>query len=227
MLTSLRGSLFLVFLNYHNHFVYGVYLLHQVNYLKKMKIFLLVYFVLLLNLGYAQTKWQPEQLQKANTAQNISYLTQDEKDIVLHINLARLYPKQFMMYELNYNKDTIKTLDSYEKTLYKTLKKMKTLPALQFDEILYQSAKCLADEQSATGKIGHQRSNKCRDKYSTGENCNYGSWTGSGHVIQLLIDRGISSLGHRKNILDKGFTKIGTYISTHPKYSYVAVIDFL
>lgn len=187
---------------------------------------IIILFVLKLSYPACSQFWKPEQIQKANTAKDISYLTNDEKDIVLYLNLVRLYPKQFMKIVFHYSKDTIKTLDSYEQSLYKTLKNMNPLPALQFDSMLYKTAQCLANEQSSTGKIGHARANKCVDKYSTGENCNYGSWTGAGHVMALLIDRGISGVGHRKNIIDKEYTKVGTFIATHPKFSYVAVIDF-
>ena len=197
--------------------------MNNIVFIKLITIFSIVF--LYRNELLSQT-WQPEQLKKANTTSNISYLTQDEKEIVLYINLVRLYPKQFLEYELRYNKDTIKVLDTFEQTLYKTLKKMKALPALTFDDNLYKMAQCLANEQSISGKTGHARSNKCINKYSIGENCNYGSWTGAGHVIQLLIDKGVSGLGHRKNILDKEFTKIGASIAVHPKYNYVAVIDF-
>lgn len=196
------------------------------EYISVNRILIIILFISKFSYPASSQFWNPEQIQKANTAKDISYLTDDEKEIVLYINLARLYPNQFMKYELRYNKDTIKTLDAYEQSLYKTLKKMKALPALQFDSILYKTAQCLANEQSSTGKIGHARTNKCVDRYSTGENCNYGSWTGAGHVMALLIDRGISGVGHRKNIIDKEYTKVGTFIATHPKFSYVAVIDF-
>ena len=45
-------------------------------------------------------------------------------------------------------------------------------------------------------------------------------------VNQLLIDEGVSNLGHRKNILNPKYTKIGVGVDFHPKYEKVIVIDY-
>jgi hypothetical protein len=43
--------------------------------------------------------WTTAQIEKANTAKNIEYLTTIEKECVLYINLCRLYPKDFLKNE--------------------------------------------------------------------------------------------------------------------------------
>ena len=83
----------------------------------------------------------------------------------------------------------------------------KRLPKLVFDNSLNLSAKCLAKEQSKSGKTGHFRK-KCKDamlekdlgrlisSFGTAENCGYGVYNGKDAVNQLLIDEGVSNLGH-------------------------------
>jgi hypothetical protein len=44
--------------------------------------------------------WTSTQIEKANTAKNITYLTNVEKECILYINLCRLYPKDFLKYEV-------------------------------------------------------------------------------------------------------------------------------
>ena len=44
--------------------------------------------------------WTTAQIEKANTAKNIEYLTTTEKECILYINLCRLYPKDFLKYEV-------------------------------------------------------------------------------------------------------------------------------
>ncbi len=44
--------------------------------------------------------WTTAQIEKANTAKNIEYLTTIEKECVLYINLCRLYPKDFLKNEV-------------------------------------------------------------------------------------------------------------------------------
>ncbi len=58
------------------------------------------------------------------------------------------------------------------------------------------------------------------------ENCSYGYEQAIDIVISLLIDEGIKSLGHRKNMLSKEFNSVGVAIRPHRKYRINCVIDF-
>ena len=62
--------------------------------------------------------------------------------------------------------------------------------------------------------------------FGTAENCGYGVYNGKDAVNQLLIDESVSNLGHRKNILNPKYTRIGVGINFHPKYEKVIVIDY-
>jgi uncharacterized protein YkwD len=58
-----------------------------------------------------------------------------------------------------------------------------------------------------------------------GECLSYGSNTGIDIVLQLLIDDGVASRGHRKILLDSGASKIGVGFGEHPTYNYMCTLD--
>lgn len=165
-------------------------------------------------------EWKKEQLHKANTAADINYLTESEKETILYLNLARLYPKDFIKNELSGS-----TPGKYEASLIKTLKSLKPLKPLIFDETLYEFAKCYSKEMGNKGSVGHNRK-KCKNG-NFAECCSYGMATGREVLLQLLIDDGISSLGHRKICLSDRYSKIGVSIHAHKVYSTCAVLDIL
>lgn len=44
--------------------------------------------------------------------------------------------------------------------------------------------------------------------------------------MQLIIDDGVPSRGHRENIFKPNFSKIGIYTGTHKVYNYMTCMDF-
>ena len=62
-----------------------------------------LFSLLLLWLGftslYAQT-WSKAQIEKANTGKDIAYLSTVEKECIMYLNLCRLYPQDFLKFEL-------------------------------------------------------------------------------------------------------------------------------
>ncbi|MDR1022586.1 MAG: CAP domain-containing protein [Prevotellaceae bacterium] len=110
---------------------------------------------------------------------------------------------------------------------------------------LGKAAQLLAKYQSKTGKTGHTGSNGSTvsdriKRYCTemndnfgygygitfGENISYGSSKPQDIVVQLLIDDGVPSRGHRVNILKPDFNTAGVAIDTHPRYRHLCVIDY-
>ena len=61
-------------------------------------------------------------------------------------------------------------------------------------------------------------------KRKAGENISYGS-AGLQVVIDLIVDDGVPSRGHRKNILDPGFHDVGIAIGPHLRYGTMCVMD--
>src|SRR5690242_1357979 len=83
--------------------------------------------------------WSDPKYKAANTAKDVSYLTQDEKDVFYYVNLARMDPKKFAEV---YVKPNLATGTSYDKSLYATLSKMKPVKIWVPDDHMYKIAKC-------------------------------------------------------------------------------------
>ena len=103
---------------------------------------------------------------------------------------------------------------------------------------LCRSAQWLADDQARTGALGHTGSDGSDlvtriNRYGMwgvlcGENCAYGSVTARDIIVQLLIDDGAPSRGHRINILKQEFKKVGIGFNKNGNapYGAVTVMDF-
>ncbi len=59
-----------------------------------------------------------------------------------------------------------------------------------------------------------------------GENISYGRSDARDVVIQLLVDDGIRSRGHRKNIFDPEFRVVGVGCGQHAGYRAMCVTTF-
>ena len=204
--------------------------------MKKVLFLLLIPFI---SFNQAHKEWTKSEISNADVARDIDTISDFEKDIILYHNLVRMYPEKYLELEiLNWRedvqpKDTQKFDFTWEKTnlnshyfksLVNTLKNQKKLSKLEFNIQLYKDALCLAKEQSKNGKIGHQR-HKCKE-VNYWENCDYASYNGRDVVNSLLVDEGVSNLGHRKNILNPNLSIIGGAVSSHPEYETVIVIDY-
>jgi len=59
-----------------------------------------------------------------------------------------------------------------------------------------------------------------------GENISYAQKTARGVVLSLIIDDGVRSRGHRKNIFNPKFNFAGAAFGPHARYRTVCTIDF-
>lgn len=197
--------------------------------------------------------WTKEELKMANTAGNASYLTGEEKDIVIYMNLVRMDGERFfntflqdfideynekMKQYSNYERLKISRNDSYYLSLKRDLKNIRLLPVFWPDEALSWVAKQhardlnrnnFAAHKSTDGRTAKDRIAKMYPKKSSGENIAFGFPSGLGNVCLLLIDKGVPDLGHRKMILNTSFelNTVGVSIQPHKTYRYCAVIDFV
>lgn len=220
-------------------------------------IFLLINPVLLFhtysNAQAQENIWTKEELVAANTAGNEKYLSAEEKDMVIYMNLARMdgekffntyfqdyleqHNKQMQQYS-NYNELKISRTDKYYKSLETDIKKVKGLPALWPDEamswVASQHAKDMnknnyATHNSLDGRTVKDRIGKMYPRKACGENLAFGYSSGLANICMLLFDRGVPDLGHRKLILsdDYKFNYIGVSIKPHRGYKYCSVTDFV
>ncbi len=190
-------------------------------------------------------------LKLLNTAGNANYLSQVEKDVILEVNkfrsdphrYAELYIKPYRDYYHGNKLDipgriTIITQEGTKalNNCLSDLMKSKAVPILYPEKGLSLAAKDHARDQEKTGQVGHNGSDGSTmtdriNRYgkwlkTVGENIDYGNSTARDIVISLLIDDGVPSRGHRKNLLNDTFHKIGVSVGPHPLYRNVCVMDF-
>jgi hypothetical protein len=199
-----------------------------------MRIVIALFFLFLVTWTFGQSpniKWTSTELDSAKTADTCSYLITEEKDAVMFLNLARLYPNKFKELELKNYFGTKKYGDylkgsPYIITLENHLDSMKPLPRLIPNDTMSQNAACFANEMGISGYVGHERVHCDRNKYYT-EMCSYGMDNGKDIIMQMLIDHNIESLGHRNNCLNYNYTKIGLSMHIHKEWGHCCVIELM
>lgn len=189
----------------------------------------------------APTLFSSEEIKAADTAANVGYLTEEEKKVILFTNLARLDGKRFADdFGEKYIEITgLASSNSYVISFYNDLSSVKNLQMLETAQALCEAAAYHAEDMGRNGITGHDSS----DGTSFGdrikrffpeagywsENCSYGSYNNIAIVVvmQLLIDKDVPSLGHRKNILNEEMTHVGVAIRAHQtNYKYNCVQEF-
>ncbi len=198
-------------------------------------------------------EWSDAEIRKANTAVNASYLTNEEKNVILLMNLIRLDGPRFYNTFLedyinkynanvrqyrNYNQLKITRTNTYYTSLYKHLQGIKNLPMFYPDERLTALSRGHAADLNRNNLDTHESSNG--DKFSKrlsryfpnkamSENIDFGYSKSLDIVCHLLLDCGVPSLGHRFNILDQKYklNTVGVSIQPHPSFNYCTVIDFV
>jgi len=190
-----------------------------------------------------------------DTARNVSYLSNIEKDVVLELNKARGNPQKYAemyikprlaYFDGKYNgraysepgKITLLTNEGKKavEECCNALKGMKSIPALKPSSGISSAARSHVNEQGKKGTTGHNRADGSSfssvmnryGRWSGGcaENISYGAGDGREIVIQLLIDDGVASRGHRKNIMNSSYGVVGVAAGSHAKYGQMCVMDF-
>ncbi|MFC4212580.1 CAP domain-containing protein [Pedobacter lithocola] len=211
----------------------------------------LLFLISLQTKVYAQS-WTDSEFRQANTARNADYLTNEEKNIILYMNLIRIDGEKFYNtflqdYITNYNEKVRKYRNYNDLKLIKTnpyylslLKqiKVKNLPLFYPDEQLTSLSRAHAIDLNKNNLDTHESSNGLKfsqrlAKYfpnkPMSENIDFGYSNSLDIVCHLLLDCGVPSLGHRLNLLDQKYklNTVGVSIQRHPSYTWCAVIDFV
>ncbi|MBQ0050607.1 MAG: CAP domain-containing protein [Treponema sp.] len=182
-----------------------------------------------------------------DTARNVEYLFEVEKNVILEMNMARSNPKKYAemyiqprtkRFNGNLYNDYFMTNEGVAvvNECIKFMNNQKPLPILNPSKGLSQAAKDHASTQCLTDQTGHTGTDgsdpfvrmKRYGTYTTaGENIAYGTTSAREIVVQLLIDDGVKSRGHRKNIMNKSFTTSGVgYADKHKTYGSECVITY-
>lgn len=160
-----------------------------------------------------------------DVARKTSWLSSIEKDAYYYLNYARVYPAEFCdAYIIPIYKEN--PTDVYLATLIVLMKEMAPLDPINPDKTLFDEAKCHATTSGKQGIIGHSRiSTQCTSSFM-GECISYGNGSGLDHVVRLLIDRNVESLGHRYICLSEGYKICGISKAYHSTYNECLVLDF-
>lgn len=105
-----------------------------------------------------------------------------------------------------------------------------------WSDTLYMASKTHCDDIGPKGTFSHTGSDDSSPSQriyrytsssgSTGENLSAGTTAAEDIVMQLYIDDGVSSRGHRTNMMSTNFTYEGTATCTHATYSSMSAFNF-
>lgn len=180
----------------------------------------------------------------------VNYLSSVEQSVLDEINFARTNPNAYadilaqrrQYYQGNtiklpgavsiFTSEGVAALDEAIRVLRST----SPLPALSPSRGMSLGAKDHVNDTGPKGTVEHTGSDGSGpsqrvDRYGdpqggVGENIQYGFNAGREIAIDLLVDDGVSSRGHRLNILNRSWSVAGVSVGSHARYGTMAVIDF-
>jgi len=167
--------------------------------------------------------WTKQEWNSANTARFHFYMSKRVRESIRLHNLVRMYPDKFSEVYIDSLGDTKKV-----RVLRKTLQRTKPMHKLKPNVNLYLAAQMHTIYSGLSSHLGHalfdQRMMIVKPlswNIHTGENCAYGQKTALDVSVGLLL-----SPGHRKNILNNGFYRIGGSRFYHIAYGTNTVFNY-
>jgi uncharacterized protein YkwD len=173
-----------------------------------------------------------------------------EKAVLEEMNLARTNPVQYASYLEAWRKyyqgkifkqpgstgvETIEGAAALEEAIT-YLRAAKPLPLLQISRGMCMGAKDQSFDQGQTGDVSHMGKDKSFSwdrvarygewKNPVSENIAYDSGTAREIVINLIIDDGVPTRGHRRNIFNASHIVTGISCGSHPLFGSMCVCTF-
>lgn len=181
----------------------------------------------------AWDRWDASVVRRLHTAADTDYLNEEEKKVILFMNMARydgpLFAETFLE---TYVEEKGLGKNRYVRSLFRDLKNTSKLDPLIPATDLTALAQEHANTSGEAGRTGHGNFNRRFEPVlgnpyqGVAENLSYGHEQAIDMVLSLLIDEGIRDLGHRKNILNPLFNSVGVAIRPHRSYRIQCVITF-
>lgn len=199
---------------------------------------------------YGQTEENSRLLIPNKGVENLDFLSELEKEVVMELNLARTDPSAYAEYLIDFKRFYLgKYIEIAGRTPIITkegaaavneaigfLKAANPLPPLVVSKGISLAAKVHAADQGPKGVMSHQGSDNSSPldrmlrfgqvEGSWGENIEYGSNSAREIIMQLIIDDGVPDRGHREKIFDPGFGVVGVNFGVHSSFGTMCVIDF-
>ena len=190
--------------------------------------------------------WPVEEL---NTAADVNYLTDDEKNLILAMNLIRHNPPRYAelyIYPLiRYFDGTLlrfpgriplRTQEGAAavKELYNELKKASPLsvfdPSPGMSRAASDHARYMKKRGTAShdgrGDMGSRLSRHGQWHGAIAENLHWGASNAHDAIISLMVDDGVKNRGHRINMMDPEYRYVGVAIEEHPRFRMSYVIKY-
>lgn len=177
--------------------------------------------------------------------------TKLEQEVLSELNLARQKPLEYAKYvedhRARFNPDGTFTLRSRVKMVTKEgvkavdeaiafLKQVKAVGPLEYSAGLSRAARDHVEDLGPKGQVGHGGSDGSDPasrvkrygewETTTGENIAFGHDDARTTVIQLIVDDGVPSRGHRTNIFQPKYRTVGIACGDHKVYRDMCVMDF-
>jgi len=155
--------------------------------------------------------------------------------VIRELNLARENPKLYATFAAESRPFHMIEHGRAVDEAVRFLNNARSLPPLTLSPGMCRAAADHCVEQVA-GQLGHDGNDHSSpgqriSRYgswssSWGENISYSQKTARGVVLALIIDDGVRSRGHRKNIFSPKFNYAGAASGPHARYRTVCTIDF-
>jgi uncharacterized protein YkwD len=168
---------------------------------------------------------------------SFSRLSAREQDVLYWVNEVRVHPREFYdKYVAAYASNNSKSKSANVRSLKNDLYKASPVTPLIVISTLNQTSKSHASDLARHQQFSHnssdgttfpQRMAKAGIPISCAENIYNGGDAALDAVITLLIDEGVSNLGHRRNILNKNARLIGVSFVPYNSGSFILVQDFV